>query len=71
MTQFHFIAGLPRSGSTLLAAILRQNPAITASMSSPVGAIFSAMQKAISRGLAGHGCWAGLASTKSDLWPVG
>lgn len=50
MTQFHFIAGLPRSGSTLLAAILRQNPAITASMSSPVGGIFSAMQKSISRG---------------------
>jgi sulfotransferase len=50
VTKFHFIAGLPRSGSTLLAAILRQNPAITASMSSPVGAIFSAMQKAVSRG---------------------
>ncbi len=50
MTQFHFIAGLPRSGSTLLAAILRQNPAITANMSSPVGGIFAAMQKAISRG---------------------
>jgi sulfotransferase len=50
MTQFHFIAGLPRSGSTLLAAILRQNPAITASMSSPVGGIFSAMQRSISRG---------------------
>lgn len=50
MTQLHFIAGLPRSGSTLLAAILRQNPAITASMSSPVGGIFSAMQKTISRG---------------------
>jgi sulfotransferase len=50
MTQFHFIAGLPRSGSTLLAAILRQNPAITASMSSPVGGIFLAMQRAISRG---------------------
>jgi sulfotransferase len=50
MTQFHFIAGLPRSGSTLLAAILRQNPSITASMSSPVGGIFSAMQRSISRG---------------------
>ena len=50
MTKFHFIAGLPRSGSTLLAAILRQNPSITASMSSPVGGIFSAMQRMISRG---------------------
>jgi sulfotransferase len=24
--RFHFISGLPRSGSTLLAALLRQNP---------------------------------------------
>ena len=48
MTQFHFIAGLPRSGSTLLAAILRQNPAIHASMSSPVGGVFQAVAKAIS-----------------------
>src|SRR5882724_367118 len=36
----HFISGLPRSGSTLLAAILRQNPRIHASMSGPVGALF-------------------------------
>jgi sulfotransferase len=36
----HFISGLPRSGSTLLAAILRQNPRIHAGMSSPVGALF-------------------------------
>ena len=36
----HFISGLPRSGSTLLAAILRQNPGIHAGMSSPVGALF-------------------------------
>ncbi|AWB67171.1 sulfotransferase family protein [Saccharobesus litoralis] len=34
--QFHFISGLPRSGSTLLAAILRQNPRMHASISSPV-----------------------------------
>lgn len=50
MTQFHFISGLPRSGSTLLAAILRQNPTISASMSSPVGTMFTAMQRAVSRG---------------------
>ncbi len=37
----YFIAGLPRSGSTLLAAILRQNPDIHAAMSSPVEHIFS------------------------------
>ena len=33
---YHFISGLPRSGSTLLAGILRQNPAFHAAMSSPV-----------------------------------
>jgi len=48
VTQFHFIAGLPRSGSTLLSAILRQNPAIHASMSSPVGGIFNAVHKTVS-----------------------
>lgn len=46
--SLHFISGLPRSGSTLLAALLRQNPRFHAEMSSPVGAIFSAMQRAIS-----------------------
>lgn len=39
-TGLHFISGLPRSGSTLLAAILRQNPKLHASMSSPIGALF-------------------------------
>jgi sulfotransferase len=34
--QYHFIAGLPRSGSTLLSAILSQNPRFHASMMSPV-----------------------------------
>ncbi|MFB8797203.1 MAG: sulfotransferase [Microcoleus sp.] len=32
----HFISGLPRSGSTLLAALLRQNPRFHAAMTSPV-----------------------------------
>ena len=32
----HFISGLPRSGSTLLAAVLRQNPRCAAAMTSPV-----------------------------------
>lgn len=45
----HFISGLPRSGSTLLAAILRQNPRFHAGMSSPVGSLFIAMQGATSR----------------------
>lgn len=40
MTQcFHFISGLPRSGSTLLGALLRQNPRFYASMSSPLGGL--------------------------------
>ena len=45
----HFISGLPRSGSTLLAAILRQNPRFHAGMSSPVGSLFLALQGAMSR----------------------
>lgn len=39
--KFHFISGLPRSGSTLLAALLRQNPRFHASMSGPVGGLFN------------------------------
>lgn len=35
--KYHFITGLPRSGSTLLSAILLQNPRFHAGMSSPVG----------------------------------
>jgi sulfotransferase len=38
-SQFHFISGLPRSGSTLLAGILRQNPRFHAAMSSPVAGL--------------------------------
>src|ERR1700733_4957348 len=45
----HFISGLPRSGSTLFAAILRQNPRFHSAMSSPVGSLFMAMQGATSR----------------------
>ena len=35
----HFISGLPRSGSTLLAALLRQNPGLHAEMSSPLAVL--------------------------------
>lgn len=38
-SRYHFITGLPRSGSTLLSALLLQNPRFHAGMSSPVGAI--------------------------------
>jgi sulfotransferase len=34
--KYHFISGLPRSGSTMLSAILRQNPQISSGMSSPI-----------------------------------
>jgi sulfotransferase len=47
---FHFISGLPRSGSTLLAAILRQNPRFHAGMSSPVGAFFTGLLDQVSAG---------------------
>ena len=41
--RFHFISGLPRSGSTLLSAILCQNPRFHAGMSGPIGGAFSNM----------------------------
>jgi len=41
--RYHFISGLPRSGSTLLAAILRQNPRFHAAMTSPVGSLFTSL----------------------------
>lgn len=41
--KFHFISGLPRSGSTLLAAILKQNPRFHAAMTSPVGSLFTSL----------------------------
>ena len=37
--KVHFISGLPRSGSTLLAGILRQNPAFHAAITSPVAGL--------------------------------
>lgn len=46
--QFHFISGLPRSGSTLLAALLRQNPRCHAAMTSPVGFLVQQMLEAMS-----------------------
>jgi sulfotransferase len=44
MRPVHFISGLPRSGSTLLAALLRQNPRFHAHMSSPLAGMVDAMQ---------------------------
>jgi sulfotransferase len=45
----HFISGLPRSGSTLLAALLRQNPRFSTGITSPVGSFFNAMLREISQ----------------------
>ena len=36
MKKYHFITGLPRSGSTLLSSILRQNPRFHASITDPL-----------------------------------
>ena len=48
-TRIHFISGLPRSGSTLLSAILAQNPRFHAGMSSPVGGIYKSLQETMSQ----------------------
>lgn len=48
--RLHFISGLPRSGSTLLAALLRQNPRFHAGMTSPVGSLFSGLLNQVSAG---------------------
>ena len=50
MSGIHFISGLPRSGSTLLAALLRQNPALHANISSPLGSMVGAMLGSMSVG---------------------
>ena len=49
-SKFHFVSGLPRSGSTLMAAILRQNPRFHAGMSSPVAPLFEAVLGQVSAG---------------------
>ncbi|MCW5319415.1 sulfotransferase [Nostoc sp. KVJ3] len=47
-SKIHFISGLPRSGSTLLGALLRQNPRFHASMTSPVGSLVNRILEAMS-----------------------
>ena len=37
--EYYFISGLPRSGSTLLSAILKQNPDFYADIASPVNGL--------------------------------
>ena len=48
MKTLHFVAGLPRAGSTLLEAILRQNPQFYASVQSPLFDVFRAALQALS-----------------------
>jgi sulfotransferase len=48
--RYHFISGLPRSGSTLLSGILLQNPRFHAGMTSPVGSLCSAVLGQVSAG---------------------
>jgi sulfotransferase len=49
-SKFHFITGLPRAGSTLLSALLLQNPRFHAGMSSPVGGLFRNMLNQLGAG---------------------
>ncbi|MBR7748249.1 sulfotransferase [Undibacterium baiyunense] len=49
-TKYHFISGLPRSGSTLLAALLLQNPRFHAGMTSPVGSLMKGMLNQLGAG---------------------
>ncbi len=46
--KLHFISGMPRSGSTPLVAVLRQNPRFHAAVASPVATIFHGVEKATS-----------------------
>lgn len=48
--RYHFITGLPRSGSTLLSALLLQNPRFHAGMTSPVGTLFRGMLNQLGAG---------------------
>jgi hypothetical protein len=46
--KIHFIAGLPRAGSILLSAILRQIPRFRAGMTGPVGSLVDGMLRNMS-----------------------
>ncbi|MEM7425523.1 MAG: sulfotransferase [Pseudomonadota bacterium] len=47
---YHFVSGLPRSGSTLMAAILRQNPRFHSGMSSPLARLVDGIISQVSAG---------------------
>ena len=50
MRTYHFISGLPRSGSTLLSALLRQNPRFHAGMTSGLGGLVTGAMQIMSPG---------------------
>ena len=47
MKQFYFMAGLPRSGSTLISSILNQNPDIYSSANSPMCGMMFNLERSI------------------------
>jgi sulfotransferase len=47
-SKIHLISGLPRSGSTVLSAILKQNPRFSAAVTSPVASLIGALQQSMS-----------------------
>jgi sulfotransferase len=47
LSKVHFISGLPRSGSTLLAALLRQNPLFHTDITGPVAMLCGVVHKKI------------------------
>lgn len=50
MTEYHFIAGLPRSGSTLLSSLFNQHPNMVAGITGPAAGFFQAAQTVIAKG---------------------
>lgn len=48
--KYHFITGLPRSGSTLLCSILKQNPKCHASITDPLAPMFKGVIEASQAG---------------------
>jgi sulfotransferase len=57
MRKVHVISGLPRSGSTLLSAILRQNPRFEAGVTSPVASLCDALTRVMSAGAEFGSCF--------------
>jgi sulfotransferase len=49
-SPYHFISGLPRAGSTLLSAVLKQNPRFSATMTSPTAALWGTIQSKMTGG---------------------